>query len=594
MPNSPPHADILIVDDTPENLRLLSVMLAQEGYKVRQAINGTIALNAVRRLPPDLILLDIMMPEIDGYEVCQALKGDPNTKHIPVIFLSALDDIVDKVKAFTVGGIDFINKPFQVQEVLIRVKSQLELKIAKQEILQLNAELEQRVKERTQELELANAQLKKMAMQDALTQLPNRVFFLQELDRLLYELHAGKGQPFVLLFLDCDRFKMINDSLGHLIGDEVLISLARHLEAFLKPNDTLARLGGDEFAILATEIQAMDDAVDRAKLILNSFAQPFKIQGREVFLSASLGVAKATSDYTQPEYLLRDADSAMYRAKALGKSRYHIFDPSLHEAAVSFFQVETDLRRAIARDEFVVHYQPIVELSSGKISGFEALLRWQHPTRGLLSPIHFISIAEETGLIASIGACALSQACRQLRQWQEQGLVASHLSVNVNLSVRQFASPDLLDQIDRAIAETPLDAGCLKLEITESVIMDNQPALTLLKQLRDRSLQICLDDFGTGYSSLSYLHRFPINALKIDKSFISNWNDSDASLGLVPVIINIARTMGLETVAEGIETREQFEKLKNLDCNFGQGYFFARPLNEIQATELLKSSPQWA
>lgn len=598
IPTSPPIADILIVDDTPENLRLLSVMLAQEGYKVRQAINGTIAINAVRRLAPDLILLDIMMPELDGYEVCQALKADPKTEEIPIIFLSALDDIFDKVKAFSVGGIDFINKPFQIQEVLIRVKSQLELKIAKQNILRLNAELEQRVQKRTQELEMANAQLKKMAMQDALTALPNRVFFMEQLNDLLQALHIGAAQGFALLFLDCDRFKVVNDSLGHPTGDELLICLARHLEDFLKPRDTLARLGGDEFAILVTEIQDIDDAVDMAKAILDSFTQPFKIQGREIFLSASIGIAEATEDYTQPEYLLRDADSAMYRAKALGKSCYYIFHPSLHAEAVSFLQIETDLRRAIAGGEFVVYYQPIINLASGTISGFEALLRWQHPQRGLLSPLNFIPIAEETGLIAPIGSYALHQACQQLREWQERGLAARELSMNVNVSVRQFANQDLITQIDRTLVETNLDAGCLKLEITESVIMDNQTALTLLSKLRDRGIQICLDDFGTGYSSLSYLHRFPINALKIDKSFISRWSNSHPSLGLVPVIIRIAQTMKLDTVAEGIETREQFEGLKNLDCSFGQGYFFARPLNQTQATELLKSSllksyPRW-
>ncbi|WP_348539904.1 MULTISPECIES: EAL domain-containing protein [Spirulina sp. CCY15215] len=593
IPTSPPIADILIVDDTPENLRLLSAMLSQEGYKVRQAINGTIALNAVRRLAPDLILLDIMMPELNGYEVCQALKADAKTEHIPIIFLSALDDIFDKVKAFSVGGIDFINKPFQIQEVLIRVKSQLDLKIAKQNILRLNAELEQRVQKRTQELEMANAQLKKMAMQDALTALPNRVFFMEQLNDLLQALHTGAGQGFALLFLDCDRFKVVNDSLGHPTGDELLICLARHLEDFLKPRDTLARLGGDEFAILVTEIQDIDDAVDMAKAILDSFTQPFKIQGREIFLSASIGIAEATEDYTQPEYLLRDADSAMYRAKALGKSCHYIFHPSLHAEAVSFLQIETDLRRAIAGEEFVVYYQPIVNLASGTISGFEALLRWQHPQRGLLSPLNFIPIAEETGLIAAIGSYALHQACQQLREWQERDLAARDLAMNVNLSVRQFANQDLIEQIDCILRETHLDATCLKLEITESVIMDNQTALTLLRSLRDRNIQICLDDFGTGYSSLSYLHRFPINALKIDKSFINRWSDSHPSLGLVPVIINIARTMKLDTVAEGIETREQFEGLKNLDCNFGQGYFFARPLNAMQATELLKSFPRW-
>ena len=586
--------DILIVDDTPDNLHLLSRMLTRQGYNVRKALSGPMALTAVQTVAPDLILLDIMMPEMDGYEVCQNLKADAKTAEIPIIFLSALDDVLDKVKGFQVGGVDYITKPFQFEEVLIRVQNQLALRAAELEIRVLNAELEARVKERTQELEVANTQLLEMALHDSLTGLPNRALLMTDLRRSIHQAKANLNYQFAVLFLDCDRFKVVNDSLGHLVGDELLILIAHRLSCYVKPQNTLARLGGDEFAILLTEIPNFHDVTTLSDQILQCFSQPFNLERHEIFMNASIGIVIGNCEYNEPEYLLRDADTAMYRAKALGKGQYHLFDPVMHTAALERLQLETDLRRGIEQEELVVHYQPIVSLITGRISGFEALVRWRHPKRGLIPPGLFIPIAEETGLITAIGYWVLSESCHQLRTWQQQNSIDPNLFVSVNLSVKQFAQPNLLEQIDQVLEHSQLSPDCLKLEITESAIMDNhQDVATILKELRKRRILISIDDFGTGYSSLSYLHSFPVDTLKIDKSFVQRLNLTSENIGLIPVIISLAKTMNMNVVAEGIELVDQLKILRELDCGFGQGYFFAKPLPGEELINLLSLTPQW-
>ena len=582
--------DILIVDDTLENLRLLSTMLIKQGYNVRKAINGKMALTAVQTVVPDLILLDIMMPEMDGYEVCQRLKANQQTAKIPVIFLSALNEVFDKVKAFEVGAVDYISKPFQFEEVLVRVQNQMALKSAQREILKLNTELEEKVKERTQQLEFANARLLKMALYDSLTGLPNRALFLERLEQALNRAKADSVYQFAVLFLDCDRFKVVNDSLGHLVGDELLIAVARRLEASLSQKDTLSRLGGDEFAILLTDIQDLNYTTFVADGILESLSFPFQLQGHEVFISASIGIALGNSTVHQPEHLLRDADTAMYRAKALGKGQYHIFAPAMHDAALQLLHLESNLRKAINQQEFIVHYQPIIDLSDGKIAGFEALVRWQHPQYGMISPQSFIPIAEETGLIIPIDRWVLQQACHQLRLWHQEKLTDYPLFISVNLSARQFAQLDLIDRIDQILTETQLNPECLKLEITESAIMDNVNfAAVILQKLRERSIGLSIDDFGTGYSSLSYMHSFPVSSLKIDRSFVQRLDGNPENLGLIPAIISIAKTMGMSAIAEGIETTQQLNQLKTLGCDFGQGYLFSKPVEAQRATELIAS-----
>jgi len=586
--------DILIVDDTPDNLHLLSRMLTRQGYNVRKALSGPMALPAAKTVAPDLILLDIMMPEMDGYEVCQHLKADAKTAEIPIIFLSALDDVLDKVKGFEVGAVDYITKPFQFEEVLIRVQNQLALRAAELEIRVLNEELEVRVKQRTQELEAANTKLLEMALHDSLTGLPNRALLMTDLHRSIHLAKANSSYQFAVLFLDCDRFKVVNDSLGHLVGDELLILIAHRLSCYVKPENTLARLGGDEFAILLTEIPDFHSVITLSDQILQCFSQPFNLERHEIFINASIGIVIGNSDYDEPEHLLRDADTAMYRAKALGKGQYHLFDPVMHTAALERLQLETDLRRGIEQQELVVHYQPIVCLNSGKISGFEALVRWRHPQGGLIAPNLFIPIAEETGLITAIGYWVLSESCHQLRAWQKQDLIDPNLFVSVNLSVKQFAQPNLLEQIDQVLVHSQLNPDCLKLEITESAIMDNhQNVATILKELRKRHILISIDDFGTGYSSLSYLHSFPVDTLKIDKSFVQRLNLESENIGLIPVIISLAKTMNMNVVAEGIELPEQLEILRELNCGFGQGYFFAKPLPGEELIKFLSSTPQW-
>ncbi len=587
------RGNILIIDDNPENLRLLSRMLIRRGYEVRQALNGIIALRAIEIQQPDIILLDIMMPQMDGYQVCKWIKNNPQTTEIPVIFLSALDQVQDKLKGFAAGAADYITKPFQFDEVLVRVQNQLSLQFARKQIVELNTELEQRVKERTQQLEDVHAQLLKKALYDELTALPNRVLFIQRLEATVQNLQANPKGQFAVLFLDCDRFKVINDSLGHSVGDQLLIAIAQRLQSSLPNVDILARFGGDEFAILLTNLTQPEIAIEMAEKIIDLLSLPFSILSYPIYINASIGVAYSQPDYTRPEQILRDVDTAMYRAKARGTSCYQVFDPSMYQNALSFLQLDTDLRTAIKEQQLRVNYQPIIALKTGKIVGFEALVCWHHPQRGLVPPGDFIPVAEETGLITEIGYWVLRQAGEQIYHWQQQ-FSDIPLTISINLTPRQFTQGNLIAQLDEIIRETHLNSRSLKLEIKESAIMDNlKTAQVILNQLRQREIQLSLDDFGTGYSSLSYLHSFPVDTLKIDQSFIQGLDEVPQKLGLVPVIINIAQKMGMNVIAEGIETAQQLAQLRQLNCDFGQGYFFSQPLNPEQAVNLLLSFPQW-
>lgn len=432
------------------------------------------------------------------------------------------------------------------------------------------------------------------ALHDSLTQLPNRALFMDRLEQQLKRAQTQEKYEFAVLFLDLDRFKIVNDSVGHLIGDKLLIEIARRLEKCISPTDTVARLGGDEFSILLENIQTIEEPTLVAERIYQTLVLPFNLDGYELFTSASIGIALSADGYEKPEDILRDADVTMYSAKQRGKARYEVFDPLMHEIAINRLQLETDLRRGLERQEFELYYQPITSLVTGNLSGFEALARWQHPTRGLVAPTEFIPIAEETGLIISLGNWLLKKACQQLRYWQVKYKSNSPLKISVNLSGKQLAAPGLVEQIEEILRETGLEGKSLKLEITESILMDNLEAATkILLALREKKIQLSIDDFGTGYSSLSYLHRFPVDTLKIDRSFIEQMQSNQGNSAIVKTIVALAHALNMDVIAEGIETTSQLTQLKLLKCEHGQGYYFSKPLTKEEAEELIASSPQW-
>jgi len=434
----------------------------------------------------------------------------------------------------------------------------------------------------------AEQQLRHQAFHDALTGLPNRMLFMDRLEWALSRSKRKHGYRFAVFFLDLDRFKIINDSLGHLAGDKLLVEVAQRLKRALRPMDTVARFGGDEFAVLVDDISGTLDATHILSRLHEELAHPFDVQGRHVFTSASVGVVLKTWTYERAEHLVRDADIAMYRAKALGKDRYEIFDPSLHQAATSLLQLETDLRLAVEREELRLHYQPIVSIDTGEVQGFEALARWQHPTRGLIAPTDFIPVAEETGLIMSIGNWVLENACRQLARWQKLRPQGEPLTMSVNISAKQFMNLDLVAEIRRVLEDTGIPPETLKLEITETKVMENAEfASRMLTHLKELGVKISIDDFGTGYSSLAYLHRFPLDTLKIDRSFVGKMGEGQENSDIVGAIVGLAHSLGLEVVAEGVEQHDQLSELKGLSCQLGQGYLFSRPVPTEEAERLL-------
>jgi diguanylate cyclase (GGDEF)-like protein/PAS domain S-box-containing protein len=433
---------------------------------------------------------------------------------------------------------------------------------------------------------------------DPMTGLPNRLLFMDRLSRLIASGRRDPDSLFAVLFLDLDGFKLVNDSLGHAAGDKLLISVANRLESSLRSTDTvtrldesftIARLGGDEFAIILNDLADAEDAMRVADRLLTELSSPFRIDDKELFSSMSIGIALSTLGYEQPEEYLRDADTAMYRAKALGKGRYVVFDAHMRDLITHRLEIENDLRRALDRNEFRNYYQPIISLECGTIVGFEALLRWQHPTRGLLEPIEFIPVAEENGMIRELGWWALERACRQIAVWRELHPPFADLSMSVNLSVKQFVDPTLAPKLEALLRECNLPEGTLKLELTESSIMtDSTAAVALLSQFKALGVRLAIDDFGTGYSSLSYLHRFPLDTLKIDRSFTDAIGDGEKDESMIArTIMPLAQHLGLDVVAEGVETIEQATLLKEMRCKYAQGFFFSRPVEADDVEKML-------
>ncbi len=428
------------------------------------------------------------------------------------------------------------------------------------------------------------------ARHDTLTSLPNRAEFMKHLRAAIDRGRLNESARFAVLFLDLDRFKVINDSLGHIVGDKLLKAIAERLFAQVRPGDVVARLGGDEFTILLNRTGEQHDVINVAERVQRELAKPFQIDGYEVFTSASIGIIVSDEILREPEDFLRDADSAMYRAKESGKARYEVFDSDMHVRNMNQLRIETDLRHAVERREFEVLYQPIVDLFDGSICEFEALIRWRHPEHGLILPDEFVNAAEETGLIVPIGTWILGEACRQVAEWQD--LSSRMLSISVNLSAKQLMHPSLMEHVRDLLGETGLEPGQLKLEVTESTVMEHsERSLKVLEELSTLGISMSTDDFGTGYSSLSYLQRFPFDRLKIDRSFIDKMNKDEKSAAIVKTILMLGENLGIDVVAEGIETEEQLERLRMLGCRLGQGYLFARPVEAAEACDLIGKKP---
>ena len=686
--------DLLVVDDNEMNRDMLSRRLDLNGYTVTTAEGGRQALELIGGRPFDLVLLDVMMPDVDGLEVLRTVRERFSPAELPVMMLTAKDRSEEIVEALSAGANDYVTKPIDFPVVLARVATQVACKralaalsesqsrfalaaqgtndglwdwdipadsvyfaprwkamlghhedevgtcpsewfrrIHPDDLVGFQADLAAHLQGLTPHFEHehrlfhadrtyrwmlsrglavrgAGGRLSRMAgsltditagkVADALTGLPNRAYFTDCLERAIERSRRQPDSRFAVLFLDLDRFKVINDSLGHLIGDQLLIAVARRLEEGIRATDTIsrpgqgrtvARLGGDEFTILLEGINGPDGPAKVADRIEEALAAPFLIGGHEVYTTSSIGIALGGPDSGLPEDLLRDADMAMYTAKSRGKARHEVFDAEMRDRAQDRLRLETELRQALDRGEFLVQYQPIVEMKTERLQGFEALVRWRHPERGLLGPGEFLESAEETGLIVPLGWWVLEESCRQMAAWRSRFPADLPLIVNVNISGKQFLQPGFVEQVERRLGKAGLDPRDLNLEITEGAIIGApEVASAIIARLRDLGVRISIDDFGTGYSSLNYLRQFPVDALKIDRSFIANLEADGKDSEIVRTILTLAQVLRLDVVAEGIETIHQLDHLRDLGCKKGQGFLFSRSLDGDAAEELVALS----
>nr|WP_315250574.1 EAL domain-containing protein [uncultured Duganella sp.] len=707
--------EVLIVEDTPASLKLLSDLLTEAGYYVRQAPNGELALWTAQSRPPELILLDIRMPGIDGFEVCRRLKATPELSQVPVIFLSAQYDTDDKVRGFALGAVDFVAKPFQAEEILARTDAHVRLGRAQKALAEERALLEQRVAERTAELakeveqRRANEEFLRLASQvfeatqdaivvtdrearivatnpaftqisgytakevlgqsigllhagdqdagafdamvqsvlktghwsgeimarrkngdtypgllsasvvrdetgqvinhvavfmditerkaeqhlidflsnhDALTGLPNRLLARQRFAQTLGTARR-EGRCVAVMCLDLDRFKSINDSYGHDMGDKALQAVSRYLSETVREDDTVTRQGGDEFQIIVADDPQLSATMALAQNILAGLRKELVIDGQQITVTSSIGIAVSLTDGDSFDELVRNADTALFRAKEIGRDNYAFFTERMDAEIRDKLAIQSQLRGAIARDEFEVHYQPQVCLKTGAVVGAEALLRWDSAVLGKVPPNRFIPLAEEYGLVNSIGEWVLESVCAQMKVWHDQGL--GKIKVAVNLAAGQFANDATVPYVESTLRKFGVAPEYLGLEITEGTVMgDPDKAVAALRRLKDIGVSISLDDFGTGYSSLSYLKRFPIDVLKIDKSFVDDVTTNSADAAIALSVISLAHNLNMRVIAEGVETRDQVQFLTGRGCDEMQGYFYSRPLNAEGFAALLR------
>lgn len=567
-----PKTSILVVDDEPNNFDVIETYLGHQDYVLHYVASGEEAVLYFDQLSPDLVLLDVMMPEMDGIQTCQQLKERSQSDTVPVIMVTALTDKQDLSQCLAAGADDFISKPVDRFELNARVRSMLRIRQQYQQLATFNTQLETKVQQRTN-------QLSRMIFWDDLTQLPSRKFFIQKLSESL----LSEELSLAIVYLDCDRFNLVNGSLGYSVGNQLLVAITQRLKQCLKSEIVLSRVGEDEFCFLLSDIKNESQLEYFIRNLIKIFDAPFSLATGEIFMTICIGGALCQKANQNAEELLQAAETAMYQAKLKGKGNYAIFDHQMYVQVSNHLILENDLQHALENQAFLLHYQPIFHLKTQKLTGFEALVRWHHPTRGLIAPESFIAHMETTGLIMPVGIMLLKQACQQLSIWHQQGW--TDITMSVNLSARQFSRSTLIADINQVLQETHLNPASLKLELTESTIAQNTDmAVALLKALRSQQIQISIDDFGTGYSSLSYLHKFPADHLKIDRSFINQIQSDDFSHHFVDMIIEIGQRIGLSIIAEGIETLEQLEWLKKQGCEFGQGFLFSEPL-EADAIE---------
>lgn len=575
---------ILICDDDRTHLLILSETLVQQGYQIEQALNGELAVEAYHRFLPDIVLLDVSMPKLDGYKVCSIIRSAHTGRNIPILMITGSDDHQSIEKAFEVGATDFLPKPFKWTLIRHRIKYLL------------------RSSKIQKDLQVSEKELRYLAYYDPLTRLPNRQNFTERLAASI-ALSARQNRPMSVMFIDLDNFKRINDTLGHAHGDIVLKEIASRLSSELRSSDLVARpesiasadfvtntqvahFGGDEFSIVLNDCSNADKVAEIAKRILAEISKPITIGQYSVVVTASVGISMCPLDGSNPEDLLKFANMAMYAAKENGKNNFKLHSKALNERSLNRLKLEEYMRKALISGGFELYYQPQINTPTNQIHGAEALIRLHHPTLGVISPSDFIPVAEDTGLIVDIGYWVIRQACQQIKQWQNSSM--SSIKVSVNVSVKQINQPNFVDELAKIIAQSDIDAKSLEIELTESILMNN-PDQNILKlnNLKKLGLSLSIDDFGTGYSSLSYLKKFPLDTLKIDRSFVVGLTKekNNEDVAIISAISAMSNALNLSLVIEGVETQEQLECVNDIctaQHTLIQGFYYSRPLPKDQ------------